>query len=330
MEPELATPLREPLRFWNEYGGFNAVGDEYVIRMAPSPDESTPFEGSAAGAPVLELPPRPWINVIAQEQFGCLVSETGAGTTWSGNSRLRRLTPWRNDPLCDPHDEAFYIRDEDTGRFWSPLPGPTPLPAHYEMRHGFGYSTCRARGAGLDHEVTIFVPLHDRLKIVMIQLTNLDRRHSRRLTLFSYQRLVLGTTPEETGRFVTTAPGVAGDGEWPILFATNPVALGFEAATVFAAAISASGSPPSTSSSFSGDRAAFIGRDGSVARPAAIQSGGPLDGRTGAGLDPCFALSTTVELMPGATAQVCFLLGEADDQEDARALRRALRRGERP
>ena len=317
-EAETTPPLREPLRFWNSYGGFNAAGDEYVIRMAPAPNEGGPFGGPGSGAPVLELPPRPWVNVIAQEQFGCLVSETGAGTTWSENSRLRRLTPWRNDPLCDPHDEAFYIRDEDTGRFWSPLPGPAPLPVHYEMRHGFGYSTCQVRGAGLEHEVTIFVPLRDRLKVVLVRLTNLDPRRSRRLTLFGYYRLVLGTTPEETGRFVVTAPGVAHAGEPLILFATNLIAPGFEEATVFAAAIPPSGSQPSTH--FTGDRAAFIGQDGSMARPAAIAGGGPLDGRTGAGLDPCFALSTSVELMPGATTEVCFLLGEAEDPEDARAL----------
>jgi cyclic beta-1,2-glucan synthetase len=92
---------------------------------------------------------------------------------------------------------------------------------------------------------------------------------------------------------------------------------------VFAAAIPppASGSPPAHRQfGYSGDRAAFIGHDGSVGEPAAIAAGGPLDGRSGANLDPCFAHSTPVELPPGATTQVCFLLGEAEDQEDARAL----------
>ena len=85
----------------------------------------------------LRLPPQPWVNVIANERVGCLVSERGAGYTWAGNSRHNRLTAWHNDPVCDPHAEALWIRDEEADVFWSPMPGPTPAEAPYEVRHGF-------------------------------------------------------------------------------------------------------------------------------------------------------------------------------------------------
>ena len=121
------------LHFDNGYGGFSADGREYVIRLQPD------------GAGGLHVPPIPWVNVIANEQAGFIVSESGAGYTWAGNSRLNRLTAWHNDPVCDPHSEVVWIRDEDAGEFWSVTPGPTPAPAEYVVRHGFGYTTVRAR-----------------------------------------------------------------------------------------------------------------------------------------------------------------------------------------
>ena len=60
--------------------------------------------------------------IVANERFGFLVTESGAGTTWSGNSRQNKLTPWSNDPVLDPHGEALYLHDHANGRFWSPLP----------------------------------------------------------------------------------------------------------------------------------------------------------------------------------------------------------------
>src|SRR5207302_5966576 len=138
----------EPLQAFNGHGGFSEDGTEYVIRIPLGP----------AGRRT--LPPRPWINVIANEHFGCLVSESGAGPTWRGNSREHRLTPWSNDPVLDPHDEALYLRDEASDAFWSPLPGPAPAPADYEMRHGFGYSHCRHASHGLEQETWIYVPRH--------------------------------------------------------------------------------------------------------------------------------------------------------------------------
>ncbi len=85
----------------NGFGKFSNDGHEYVIRLEPD----TPNGG----------PPLPWVNVIANEQGGCLISEMGAGYTWSKNSRQSRLTPWSNDPLNDPHGESFYLRDEESG-----------------------------------------------------------------------------------------------------------------------------------------------------------------------------------------------------------------------
>ena len=165
----------EELHLFNGHGGFSADGGEYVIRIGP-------------GARDDALPPLPWVNVVANESAGFIASERGSGCTWAVNSRENRVTPWFNDPVSDPYGEALYLRDEDAGVFWSPLPGPVPGAGAYEVRHGFGYSTWRHRGMGLDHEVVQFVPRHDPVKLTRLRLTNRTDR-PRRLTLFSYAQL---------------------------------------------------------------------------------------------------------------------------------------------
>jgi cyclic beta-1,2-glucan synthetase len=283
------TSARDPgesLEFFNGYGGFSDDGREYVIPL-PWREEG------------LRLPPRPWINVIANESFGFLVSERGASHTWSGNSREHRLTPWYNDPLRDPHGEAFYIRDEETGAFWSPLPGPVPGPGPYEARHGFGYSTFHHTHDGLEQHVTLFAPLNDPVKISTLRISNESGR-PRRLSLFSYYRLVLGALPEETTPLITT--------EWiadsKVLLARNPLAGEFSESTAFAAAVA----PTSQSVHVTCDRSSFIGRNGSPERPAALEAE-TLDDRTGTGLDPCMAQQVIVEIPAGETTEVSFLFG---------------------
>ncbi len=286
----------EALQFFNGNGGFSATGKEYVVRM--------PWDAANG----LLRPPLPWTNVIANEQVGVLVSETGAGYTWSRNSREHRLTPWSNDPVRDPHGEAFYVRDEDNGQFWSPLPGPAPADAAYEAVHGFGYSTFRHTSHELAQESTIFVPRRDPLRIMRITLRNLSAR-SRTLSLFSYQQLVLGSTPAETGHHVVT------DMDNGAILATNRMAGPFADGVAFAAAIS----PQAGAHFHSADRASFIGAFGSLARPAALAQAA-LDGRSGAGLDPCAAFQLRVTLAPGASVECDFLLGETIARADSLAL----------
>ncbi|MFO1371400.1 MAG: glycosyl transferase [Candidatus Competibacteraceae bacterium] len=298
VEPPLLSLDEEPLQFWNGYGGFSADGREYVIRVQPD----------ASGR--LQLPPLPWINVVANPQFGFLASETGAGCTWSQNSRENRLTPWYNDPILDPHGEALYLRDEDSGEFWSLQPGPIPQPVPYEVRHGFGYSRYRHLSQQLEQEVWLFVPRDDPVKIAQIRLHNRSDR-SRRLSLFAYSRLVLGVLPQEdAGERVLRQDPATG-----ALLVENRNGA-FAGRIAFAVAAPLDSIPVYVS----GDRATFIGRYGSPAHPAALGRDRTLDGRLGAGLDPCFALQVTLHLEPNATVERAFFIGEADRHDAARRL----------
>jgi cyclic beta-1,2-glucan synthetase len=282
------------LRFFNGNGGFTEAGDEYVIRMDWDADRG------------LHRPPLAWTNAISNEHFGFLVSDSGAGYTWSRNSRVHRLTPWYNDPIRDPHGEALYVRDEDNGQFWSPVPGPATACAGYEAAHGFGYTRFRHISHGLEQQTTMFVPRHDPVKLVRVRVTN-HGDTARRLSLFSYQRLVLGSTPADSSRFVVTEHDPAG-----VLLATNPLAGVFADGLTFAAALAAD----NAAVHHSADRAAFIGLHGSTAQPAALAAP-RLDGVSGAGLDPCAALQVVQELAPGATLECVFLLGETVERNAA-------------
>jgi cyclic beta-1,2-glucan synthetase len=288
----------EPLSFANGYGGFSADGAEYVIRLRP------------ASTGHLNWPPKPWINALSNENLGCLISESGAGYTWSRNSREHRLTPWYNDPVLDPPGEALYVRDEDAGLFWSPLPGPVTSMGRYEIRHGFGYSRFFHVNQDLEQEVTVFVPRHDPLKIARLRLTNRGGR-TRRLSLFSYYRLVLGVLPEDGAAIATEW-----DGQAQALLARNPAAGVFSDGIAFAAALT----PDAGEVHYSGDRLTFIGPLGGPARPAAVSDTQTLDGRTGQGLHPCAALQVVIALAPHAAVTCAFVLGEVVEENAIGAL----------
>ncbi len=291
-------PDDEPLQFWNGHGGFSADGCEYVIRVVPD----------AGGR--LRLPPQPWTNVVANPHFGFIASETGAGYTWSQNSRENRLTPWYNDPVLDPHGEALYLRDEETGAVWSLQPGPIPQPVAYEVRHGFGYSRYHHVSQDLEQAVCLFVPREEPVKLALIHLRNPSAR-PRRLSLFTYARLVLGVLPTE----YASELAVIQDPASGALLAENRNRP-FTGRIAFAALTA----PNDTPIHVTGDRASFIGHHGNPARPAALLRDKTLDGRLGEGLDPCFALQAPLCLEPGATLELIFLLGEADDRDHARRL----------
>ncbi len=306
----------EGLDHCNGYGGFSEDGREYRIRL--------PWQGKA-----LRRPPLPWTNVIANERCGVLASETGAGYTWARNSQANRLTPWYNDPVSDPHGEAFYIRDEASGdgqgwpsvagdrsrerrACWSPLPGPMPAHGAYECRHGLGYSVYTCEHAGLAAEATLFVPRRDPVRILALNLTNLGPA-PRTLSLFAYERLVLASQPVSPSPVLT-----AHDPALDLLTATNPQAGDFAGGIAFAC-VAVDGAPIEASG-FTCDRAAFLGRHGDPSNPLGVQPQVHLNGACGAGLEPCFAQRVQVTLAPGQRVQVAFLLGEAMDLDEVQAI----------
>ena len=285
--------IRRPsdLAFWNGYGGFSDGGHEYLIG------------GDGADRPT----PTPWINVIANPAGGFLVSDGGGGFAWAGNSQSNRLTPWSNDPVSDPAGEVIYIQDDATGTAWNPTPGPIRDGGGVQVRHGQGYSSFERVVNEVHHELTVFMPVADPVKVSLLKLRNTSAK-PQRLNLLYYVEWVLGTQREATSSHVLTEV----DAPTGALFARNP----YHAEIGSHVAFLDIGLRPR---SVSGDRAECLGRNGSLAAPAALERVG-LSGRVGAGLDPCGAVRASILLAPGQEETVVFLLGEAADADAARVL----------
>ena len=294
--PEAPSPATAPaVEFFNGIGGFSPETGEYVIALG---------EG--------QWPPAPWTNVVANDHFGFIVTESGGGYTWAANSRENRLTPWSNDPVSDPVSEAVYVRDEETGEVWSPTPQPVRGRGAYTVRHGRGYTTFEATSHGIAHQLTLFVAGEDPAKVSRLKLRNVSGRH-RRLTVTGYVEWVLGVLREASAPFVVTER----DAATGAVLARNAYNGEFAHRVAF---FDASPTPRGATC----DRTEFLGRNGTPSAPAALRRVG-LSGRTGAGLDPCAALQVEVSLAAGAETEVSFVLGEAESAEEALALVRRLR-----
>ncbi|MEP6990885.1 MAG: glucoamylase family protein [bacterium] len=259
------------------------------------------------------VPPGPWANVIANRNAGFCVTERGGGFAWAENSYFYRLTPWFNDPVSDPPGEVIYLQDADTGSVWSPTPGPWLArddaggPAPYRVVHAPGVTTFAHGRAGIASELSLSVPNDDPVKISRLRLRN-DGAAPRRIMLTSYVEWALGADREQTRDHVHTTR----DEATGAIFARNYFGEDFASQVAFSWI-----SEPVTSAT--GDRTAFIGRNGDLATPAALAAG-ELAGHLGAGFDPCAALRCLITLQPGETRDVVLLLGAARGEELVREI----------
>ncbi len=251
--------------------------------------------------------PAPWANVLANDQIGTVVSESGSAYTWVVNAHEFRLTTWHNDPVCDASGEAMYIRDEETGQFWSPTPLPARGHGTYVCRHGFGYSVFEYTQFGISSELWTYVALDAPVKLAVVKLRNESGR-PRRLSVTGYWEWVLGQWRHANLMHVVTEI----DPNTAALFARNVYNREFAGSTVFVNATE----PGRT---VTGSRAEFLGRNGTLADPAALHRA-YLSGRTGAGLDPCAALQVLLDVPDGEEREVVFVLGAGQNDEEAHQL----------
>ncbi len=312
-EPSPVLPFMA-LPYFNGLGGFTENGEEYAIFL----------DGKG---PARQSTPAPWSNVLANPDFGMLVTESGQGFCWSGNSQSNRLTPWSNDPVSDTSGDAIYIRDEESGVIWTPTPLPIREDDAYRARHGQGYSVFEHNSHAIEQELIHFVPCgiqggpeNDEFPPVRVSILKLRNRSSRRrrLSVTIYAEWILGTTREETQPFVITD----WDAEAQVLTARNAYHADFGHRVAFLAAVE-------TARSYTGDRTQFLGRNGSPTSPDALRRR-TLGERVGAGLDACGAIQVLVTLEPNEEREVSFLLGQCDNVGQVRAHVEALRRSGAP
>lgn len=292
-EPSKPLPFIE-LPYFNGLGGFTPDGREYVIYLGPHDNT-----------------PTPWSNILSNPTFGTIITETGQGTTWYGNSQTNRLTPWSNDPLLNPASEALFIRDDHLGISWSPTPSPIRELDAYRIRHGQNYTRFEHNSHGINQDLLIFVPADENgghpVKIQKLRLHN-QSGHRRTLSIFAYADLVLGTNREETQMHIIT--------EWDpgsqALFIYNRYNPDYGKNLAFF-------SSNAHIKSYTGDRIEFIGRNNTLEQASALKRQ-ILSGQVGAALDPCAALQVQIEIEPDEQIEIVFTFGYAPSPEKAREL----------
>ena len=287
--PQTKLPERH-LIFNNGLGGFTQDGREYVITLKSG-----------------QTTPAPWCNVIASPYIGTVVSEAGGAYTWVENAHEFRLTTWHNDPLSDSSGEAHYIRDDETGAFWSPTPLPNCMVAQensdYVCRHGFGYSTFEHQEFGISSELTTYVAMDAPVKFVVIKLRNASNR-TRKLSVMGYLELVMGEWRHANLMQIVTEH----DAQTGALIAKNPYGRECANRIVFAHV-------SEKDNSFTGNRTEFIGRNNSLASPASMRRK-RLSGKVGAGLDPCIGLQTQITLLQNQERELVFIFGAAKNIDE--------------
>jgi len=297
--PEARVPLPEGeglgLVFFNGLGGFTRDGREYVITTTRN-----------------QMTPAPWVNVLANHSFGTIISESGSANTWSENAHEFRLTPWGNDPVSDASGEAFYLRDEQNGRFWSPTLLPCPGRMPYVARHGFGYSVFEHTEDGIRSELWVYIAVDASIKFAAFRVRN-DSGRSRRLSLTGYVELVLADLRPRSMMHVTTEI----DPLTGALFARNPYSTEFSNRIAFF-------DVNDRSSTFTCDRTEFLGRNGTLASPEAMLRS-QLSGRVGAGMDPCAAVQVAFDLAEGQEREIIFTLGTGRNANDGRDVMQRFR-----
>jgi cyclic beta-1,2-glucan synthetase len=308
---DVPVELPSDLRFQNGLGGFTPDGREYCLLVSGQyASDASPLASRTAGYP--RLAPAPWVNVVANPGFGFLVSESGSGFTWSGNSQANRLTPWNNDPVSDSPGEVVYLRDDDTGEIWCPTPLPVLSGQPTLVRHGQGYTIFERNCRGLCHRLTLLVPPDDPIKLLCLEVKNVCDR-SRRLSATYFAEWILGQIRDTSAMHVVTEI----DPLTGALFARNAFRAEFAESVAF---VDVDRRPRAAGA----DRTTFLGRHGSLAAPTGLGCR-DLPSEVGAALDPCAAIQVAFDLEPGKNTRIVFLLGEAEGPESARALIRRYR-----
>lgn len=277
------------LQNFNGTGGFSVDGSEYVTLLRDGVNT-----------------PMPWSQIVANPDFGFLATATGGGYCWALNSQQNQITPWSNDAAVDPPSEVLYLRNLDDGALWSATASPIRIDsATYTARFGPGYARFETAAHGIESELTQFVPVADSLKISRLHLRNRSAR-KRRLSITAYVEWALGAigtnaTPFGITSFDQRSDALLAQNRWREEFGERVAFAAFDKKPL----------------SYTGDRCEFLGRNGALNAPAALNHAQPLSGRTSAGFDACAALQTIIELAPDAETEIVFLLGEEADANKA-------------
>ena len=278
------------LLFYNSWGGFDRATNEYVMTLSSD-----------------RMPPYKWNHIIAQPDFGTIISDCGSTYTWSVDSYDNRITARTTEMLRYQSSEIVYLRDNETGEIWNPTPLPVETKEPFVVKYGFGYATYESVYAGLQQKFTTFVSPSDTVKVSLLSLKN-TTKEDRSLTLYYYiepSMAVLRSHVRDHLSFNYDASARS-------LFFANEFRNQMPGRTAFLSFGRAVGEIGWTT-----DKREFIGQLGSYHLPAALRKEN-LSNSTPHGSENCIALSLKIVLRAGEQVEVPFLLADAPSAELAK------------
>lgn len=268
-------------KYFNEYGAFSKDGREYIIKV--NKDNNLPTT---------------WSHILANENFGTIVTEGMGGYTWSQNSRLNRITAWNNNPSQDIPSEIIYLKDIESGKYWSLGSRPTPDNNDYNITYGFGYAIYEHTSLGIEQKLTTFVPNKEKVKINILKLKNI-LPNSKKLKLIYYIKQVLGEDESKTNGFIKV------NKDSNIVYFENKYIQDLRSGIGYI-------STSENIKSFTGNKNSFVGK-GNIATPDAINKIS-LDNESGLGNNSCVAIEFEIEVSAFEEKDIVILLGEEEKE----------------
>jgi cellobiose phosphorylase len=253
--------------------------------------------------------PLPWINYLGCEAYFGIISNTAGGYSFYRDARLRRLTRYRyNNVPADRGGRYVYVRDDESGEFWSPSWQPTRHDLEgYACRHGLGYTIIGSRYGGIAAETRYFVPLGENLEIWQLTLTN-DRETAAALSVFSAIEFCLWDAQDDATNFQRNLnTGEVEVGEAGVLYHKTEYRERRNHFAFFACSEELAG--------FDTQRDVFLGPYRGWDRPAAVEGGRSFNS-IAHGWSPMGSHHVRVVLEPGETRQVLFVLGYHENPGD--------------
>lgn len=295
--------------FETPYGYFTEDGTAYIIKNYRTP--------------------KPWVNVISNGEYGLVVSQVNGGFSWITHSNLNRLTRWQQDLVRDDWGKFIYLRDDQTGEYWSPTFQPVKKELDdYRCTHGIGYTEFFSVYKNIEARLRIFVPFDESLEIWTLTLKNLGEQ-SRELSVFTYLEWCLGAAPDSHREFHKTFIETEFVDEQQVLLARKrlweiPTTRGHWNTEWNRTAYFACNEPVE---GFESDKEAFIGNLRDLAAPLALETG-CLSGGQGKWGDAIGALQKKVRLKPNSEKSIHFFLGAENEPEQIQTILEKYRQPE--
>lgn len=282
----------------NKYGYFTEDGKEFVI--------TNPYT------------PRPWINVISNGDYSLIVSQMGGGFSFRGNAEQNRITRLYQDIVKDNWGKYFYIRDKQTGKYWSAALNPIKKGADsYTVRHGLGYTQITRVSGGVESNLTVFVSRNKPMEYALLTLKDVSGT-ARKLDVTGYFEWALGIAYDNHREFQRLFYDLQYDGKLNAVV-VNKCLWGFPDSKgrynnddyPYTAFFACSEQP----NSFDCDKETFIGMYRDEAASLAMEQE-LLSCSKGRYCDPIAALRVDVELQPNESKTLCFAIGLAKKGEE--------------